>query len=1070
MALLSAFNPHEFSEATVRTIATGREEILAGVLEAIRGNLGPGPVQHLVVSAPRGYGKSFLMRHVQIEVERIAREEGLPLAVLLMPEEMPHVKEPETLIRELTRALTGGAAAEAELTWHEDDGAAWEAALDGLDAAIRARLGAQGLCVALVENFDHLLRRAFPKAVQASRLREGLARPDGRLMLIAASASGAIDRDYESRLFHAFRHVDLEPWTVEECMAFFDRQRRDAGRAPLDAPARARARAVATFIGGTPRLATLLGDALFDADVLRAADLLQRLVDELTPYYKERIEALPGRSQKLLDALLRGGEPATQSDLARRVKAHTQAAIAAPFADLVKERVVVGEKAPDSAEVLYRVADRVFAHYYRRRVIDHGRTACPLEALVDLLADFFSPDEKRAKAEEFARLGLMPEARLMARLHQAEMGGGRRSRGILRVLADYHIPRRLLMLASPTAAEQLRAIADLARAGQADEAGARTEAALQAATGAEDHVLMLLVRSRLDAAAGLDGGLAAAREAVEIAAEARNLRLQMRAELGLAWSLDETGQALDSIDQAHRVAARARQADDAREEAIALRLAAFSLGKLDRHEEAIAAAHEAAARARQAGDAGEEAIALRFAAFSLGQLDRHEEAIAAAHEAAARARQAGDAREEAIALRFAAFSLGQLDRHEEAIAAAHEAAACARQAGDAGEEAIALRFAAFSLGKLDRHEEAIAAAHEAAARARQAGDAREEAIALRFAAFSLGKLDRHEEAIAAAHEAAARARQAGDAREEAIALRFAAFSLGKLDRHEEAIAAAQEAAARARQAGDAREEAEALRHAAFSLGRLGRHEEAVATAHEAAARARQAGDAREEAEALRHAAFSLGKLDRHEEAVAAAHEAAARARQAGDAGEEAEALRHAAFSLGRLGLHKEAAETLFAAGRTLDAWPDDELQMLLEFSTTAIATSAATARSDAGADLDAVHALLRAVATDPDAAKPQQELLLAWIWSFTRGSVTAIEDPAVLTARAEAIALHFPGRFPAETDRLHAAAAYHASGRDPASLARLDPDLARTLRTMFPPAEAEPAPARGRRSARRRKP
>ena len=85
MALLSAFNPHEFSEATIRTVATGREADLKEILDAIRDNLGADTIQHLILSAPRGYGKSFMMRHVQIEVERIAREEKLPLAVVLMP-------------------------------------------------------------------------------------------------------------------------------------------------------------------------------------------------------------------------------------------------------------------------------------------------------------------------------------------------------------------------------------------------------------------------------------------------------------------------------------------------------------------------------------------------------------------------------------------------------------------------------------------------------------------------------------------------------------------------------------------------------------------------------------------------------------------------------------------------------------------------------------------------------------------------------------------------------------------------------------------------------------------------
>lgn len=87
--LLSAFNPHEFSASAVRAIATGREADLEQVLRIVRGNIGSDTMQHVLITAPRGYGKSFMMRYVEIELERIAAEERLPLHMVLMPEELP---------------------------------------------------------------------------------------------------------------------------------------------------------------------------------------------------------------------------------------------------------------------------------------------------------------------------------------------------------------------------------------------------------------------------------------------------------------------------------------------------------------------------------------------------------------------------------------------------------------------------------------------------------------------------------------------------------------------------------------------------------------------------------------------------------------------------------------------------------------------------------------------------------------------------------------------------------------------------------------------------------------------
>jgi tetratricopeptide (TPR) repeat protein len=907
VGLLSAFNPHEFSESRVRTVATGRTEDLENILATIRGNLAAATIQHLIVSAPRGYGKSFMMRHIQIEVERIAREENLALVTLLMPEEMPHVREPETLIRELTRALTGGAGEDAELTWHEDEGAAWDAAVEALEAAIRRKLGARGLVVAQVENFDLLLRRAFAKEVQASRLRALLTKPGGGLMMIAASASGTFDRSYDDRLFQAFREVELEPWTVEDCLAFFDRQRKDAGKPPLDEFARARAKSVASFIGGTPRLATLLGDALFDADMLRAADLLQKLVDELTPYYKERIEALPGRAQKLLDALLRGGEPATQSELTRRVKADTQAAIAGPFNDLVKERIVVGEKAPGSAQVLYRVADRVFAHYYRRRVIDHGKTACPLEALVDLLAEFFSRDEKQEKAAEYARLGRIAEARVMARLFEADGGGGKGwRRWMLRGLASSYIPKRLLPLASEAIAGHLHAIADLASKGEVDAAYAKIESALSAADRGEDIVPLLLARSSLDAYENIEGGLAAAEEAVVAAEPLDDRRFEMEAKLIRVWSWQNCGRYAEGLELSQQLAERA------------------GLDRID------------------------HARALRFASYCFGGLGRHEEAFATSTHAAELAGAAGDKCEEARNLRYTAVYLSELGRHEEAVVSARQAADLARAACDKDEEAVALR------------------------------------------------------------------------------------------------------------------------NVAFILRRLGRHEEAVVTAREAADLARAIRDTNLEAADLGIAAGELSDLRRHGEAVATARQAADLAKVAGNKDEEAAALRILALNLGDLGEHGAAIDALAASAEISTASLEEETIKFLTQTADWIAFQAFESLLASVIEMEPLHALLRASAEKLDFDGLRRTCLDAWLRELLGQALRRINDPDKLEAVATAVELHFPGRYGDEVSRLRGAALYLASGRDPAALARLDPDLATTLKLIHPPLEKAPAKEKAKPSKRRK--
>lgn len=906
MALLSAFNPHEFSERTIRTVATGREADLKEILDSIRANLGGRTLQHLILSAPRGYGKSFMMRHVQIEVERIAREESLPLAVLLMPEEMPHVKEPETLIRELTRALTGGAGAEAELSWHEDDGAAFEAAALELEAAIQAKLGSTGLCVAMVENFDVLLRRAFPKDVDRSRLRAFLSAPGSRLMLIAASASGAFDRNYDARLYQAFREVILEPWSPEDCLDFFDRQRRDADKPPLGDLARARAKAVALFIGGTPRLATLLGDVLLGDDLLRAAELLRRLVDELTPYYKERIEALPGRSQKLLDALLRGGEPATQSEIARRVKAG-QSAIAGPFNDLVKERIVRGEKAPGSAEILYRVADRVFAHYYRFRIVDHGKSLCPLEGLVDLLAASYSLEEQRERMVDFARDGWIEEARLMARLIEVNCDRSKiGQRWILTHLWKATIPNRLKPLASAQSVGTFDALAEFVRNGDIDSAFRCISAAIDPRDRPKDAVLFLLARAHLEAFEGIDDGLPAAESASEIADSLRDQGLILLTGLVRAWCLARLNRHEHSLQLSETLTGLAIALQRPREQSIAMSIAAGSLCRLARFPEAVDRALVSAKLAEALADSYELCVAQIHASFGLNQLGRHQESVRLAQLAAGHAKQIDDTHLQAIALRSAANGLSRLRRDLEALETARRAASLAEEAGDDVTQAASLCSVASSLTDLRRDTEVVEPAEKAAELASRAGDSTVEGMAKSI------------------------------------------------------------------------------------LGR----------------------------------------------------------------------------SLSRLGNATGAINALNCAAEILEHAPDWGQRESLRAACN-VAGSHAVTRLDGGIpDVSMMHSLLAAWAVPMPVSEFRFNCFRAWLEAFAFGAVLHCFDPDRLEGFAQAITLRFPARFGDLSAGLAAAAHYHRGGRDPALLARIDPDFSRVLQAMFPPAAPQKAKSERKVAAR----
>ena len=881
--LVQSFMTHRLADEDVRALSTGRDAEFRRVMSDVRRSrrAAPGTLQHVVVYGARGFGKSFMMRRVQVELERDDEE---PVLFVLLPEEQHNLQRSphaflDTIALGLSDAAHGTAEsfAEGHFRWPnpKEDARHWSEAATRLEERLDEVLsGRRGLAVVAVENFDILLRTLFRDEEAEQRLRQWLDRRGNRVMILA-TATGTVDMDYDRPLFKAFDPVRLTPWSEDDCIDYFDRQRVRDRLPPLDAGQRAKARAVATFIGGTPRLAQLLSEVIESQDALSVIEIMTALTDRLAEYYRRRIEDLAPLARGLLDALVRGGEPASQTELAERVGAGGQSDIARVMSDLRRADIVRGVKAPDSREMLYRVTDRVFVHYYRRRQGGENALRSPLETILEFLRTFYSVEERRAQASAHLDAGRVAEAGVFHRLAResaATIGNA--------YTLDFEYRLRCYFDALPDADESaVDAIVELIDSNPPEahewfddvEPASSAETAIRAAVRAQaryrmgdsDRAEALLLEAvsrndrdpaaRVIAVSELGAFQNYVTHSVDQALETLSAldgetvedlapRLECHRLSRMAAVLVERGRAVEAAETATTAVVLARKIEDGRGEAAALRRKSFVLCAVERHDDALEAATEAAALAHKAGDASEESVALGHKSYSLGALGRHDDAVEAATEAAARARAAGDAGEEAVALRYKSHSLGVLGRHDDALEAATEAAALAHTAGDIREEVMALRLKSYSLGVLGRHDDAVEAAAEAAARARTAGDVLEEAVALRHKSYSLGVLGRHDDAMEAATEAAARAHTAGDVLGEAVALRYKSHSLGVLGRHDDALEAATEAAALARTAGDAGEEAEALRLKSWALGALGRHDEAWETGSESLERARSVSD------------------------------------------------------------------------------------------------------------------------------------------------------------------------------------------------------------------------------------
>ena len=419
----------------VRALATGREHELADVMAAIRQAITQPDVspQHTVIYGERGSGKSFLLRLVQLELEVLVEAEDVAAAFVLLPEELYNIRSEAQLIEAIAVSVRGQGESFSYAVDTREPQVAWNNALENLANALDTRFGiGKGLLIAAVENFDDLAKKLFGANTAAKsksqraieqrraeeRFRKLLNTKEARFLLLA-SATGTVDMDYDRPLFQAFKAIDLTPWANDTCIEYFNRRRELANASALTHAETARARAIAEFIGGNPRLAQLLGDVLASPDARTVADTLDALSDHLADYYRRRLDDLPSNAAGLLDALIRKGEPCSQSELAERVNLR-QNQIADAFSYLTEARLLTGVQEIGGPRTLYRVRDRLFVYFYRRRYGD-SENASILVRISELLETFFTAEEKKERALRHLELGELNEARLYIDLRRKEL-------------------------------------------------------------------------------------------------------------------------------------------------------------------------------------------------------------------------------------------------------------------------------------------------------------------------------------------------------------------------------------------------------------------------------------------------------------------------------------------------------------------------------------------------------------------------------------------------------------------------------------------------------------------------
>lgn len=422
---ISYFNPRAQSEADLLANFIARQSTLDFFLRQLQLTKVDRAANHYLVVAPRGYGKTSLLRRIAIAVRNDSdlRQRFIPLS---FREEQHNVISLDVFWRNCLQSL---------LEAREDEGAPKDE-IDVLDAAWDRFLPRKGLkreeqdgipaweefrshCerlqrrpLLLIDNLDSLL--AGLETNQQWALRATLQRDDGPVLIAAASRYPESTHDRQAAFFDFFRIHTLDRLSdteVMHCLRRMATRRGEAGRVVLNLLDRDPGRIVAlnTLAGGNPRTLSVLYSVLeshLSTDILSQ---LSAMLDTFTGWYQARTEELPLQARAVFDALALNWDPISAARLAEITGLETTA-VSSQLSRLEKAGYAeaVSLNRSGTGRNAYQVSERFFNIWYLMR---NGprRVQQSIQFLTKFLQSCFSTEERQSIAQRLLDNGSLRE-------------------------------------------------------------------------------------------------------------------------------------------------------------------------------------------------------------------------------------------------------------------------------------------------------------------------------------------------------------------------------------------------------------------------------------------------------------------------------------------------------------------------------------------------------------------------------------------------------------------------------------------------------------------------------------
>lgn len=318
LSQIGLYNPQRISDDVMEKLFIVRQSVFRFLMNRLNNEAPDSIPQHHLIIAPRGMGKTTLLKRIEVELRKNLAYQGyIPL---LYPEEQYNVSNLAELWLNSLDAMADTLQVEKqteivnridkkvkELGQIKDDDVLAKQAFEYFQEMAR-ELNRRP--VLLIDNLNLVFHR-LQKSEQHT-LRSLLMQNKAPILIGASAISIEDTYDYKAPFYDAFQMHYLKKLSFEELLQIL-KQLAILTNAqellPTIQEEIARLKTIHQLTGGNPRTAVMLFKLIVRGFSKDINDDLEALLDEITPLYKARFEELSPQNQKIVDVIALHWDP-----------------------------------------------------------------------------------------------------------------------------------------------------------------------------------------------------------------------------------------------------------------------------------------------------------------------------------------------------------------------------------------------------------------------------------------------------------------------------------------------------------------------------------------------------------------------------------------------------------------------------------------------------------------------------------------------------------------------------------------------------------------------------------------